>query len=172
MNFGTAIRTCFSNYAQFSGRASRPEFWWFFLFLTLMEIGLSAADAAIFGFDARTGETRSVLSGIFKFVVFIPLLAVSFRRLHDSGRPGWYVLLPMILTALTYVFIFSGVIGLALVQRAFGDPELLLGPASFLGAAGIIGLLIAQFVLFIVMIVWLIKPSDPHTNSYGPPPQP
>ena len=87
MNFGQAISTCLSNYATFAGRASRPEFWWFFLFQVLAQIAAS-----------MVGQT---MSGLVVLGLLLPALAVGTRRLHDIGRSGWWQLL--MLTGIGYL---------------------------------------------------------------------
>lgn len=79
MNFGDSIRICFSKYATFDGRASRPEFWWWFLFTVL-----ASAAAGIFS---------DKLSALFSLAVLLPSLAVGARRLHDTDRSAWFLLL-------------------------------------------------------------------------------
>jgi uncharacterized membrane protein YhaH (DUF805 family) len=79
MTFQEAIKICFQKYADFSGRAKRPEFWWFALFTFLASIIL--------------GVVSSMLSGLFSLAVLIPSLAVGARRLHDIGRSGWWQLI-------------------------------------------------------------------------------
>ena len=79
MNFGQAISTCLSNYATFSGRASRSEFWWFFLFQILVSIAASMVSEK-FG-------------SLINLWLLLPALAVGARRLHDIGRSGWWQLL-------------------------------------------------------------------------------
>lgn len=93
MDFQTAIRTCFQKYATFSGRASRPEFWWFTLFLFLCNLGLAILDGLIFGFGENDGQLFGVLFGL---ATFLPSLAVGARRLHDIGRSGWWLLISLI----------------------------------------------------------------------------
>ncbi|WP_344762918.1 DUF805 domain-containing protein [Actimicrobium antarcticum] len=79
MTFLDAIKTCFSKYAEFNGRASRPEYWYFFLFLVLASLVL--------------GMVSNTASGIFSLVTLIPSVAAATRRLHDTNRSGWLQLL-------------------------------------------------------------------------------
>lgn len=82
MTFGESISTCFSKYAAFEGRASRSEFWWFFLFTVLA--------------SAASGMVSEILSGLFSLGVLLPSLAVGARRLHDVNRSGWFLFLWLI----------------------------------------------------------------------------
>ena len=82
MTFGEAIRTCFSKYATFEGRASRSEYWWFFLFNFLVSLGC--------------GMISDTLSGLFSLAVLLPSLAVGVRRLHDIDMSGWFLLVWLI----------------------------------------------------------------------------
>jgi uncharacterized membrane protein YhaH (DUF805 family) len=91
MGFGGAIKACFSKYATFKGRARRPEYWWFFLFYYLVLFGLSLVDA---GITAAGGP--GVTSFLAILALFLPLLAVQVRRLHDTDRSGWFLLLSFI----------------------------------------------------------------------------
>ena len=79
MTFGESISTCFSKYAAFEGRAPRSEFWWFFLFTFLVSMA--------------TGIVSDALSGLFSLGVLLPSLAVGARRLHDTDRSAWFLLL-------------------------------------------------------------------------------
>lgn len=90
MTFQDAVGTCLRKYATFSGRAARPEFWWFALFLFAGNLLLGAIDAVLF-----PGDTR-ILAPLFSLATFLPALAASVRRLHDSGHVGWWVLLHLI----------------------------------------------------------------------------
>ncbi|HEX5990224.1 MAG TPA: DUF805 domain-containing protein [Solirubrobacterales bacterium] len=87
MTFGEAISDGFSKYATFSGRSSRSAYWWWILFYVLVIIAASIVDAAI--------ETP-VLATLAWLAFFIPNLAVLVRRLHDTGRSGWWVLIGLI----------------------------------------------------------------------------
>jgi uncharacterized membrane protein YhaH (DUF805 family) len=75
-------------YASFDGRASRGEYWWFYLAQVLASIALSIVDIAIFGSD--------VLSNLLSLALLIPSIAASCRRLHDSNRSGWWLLLMLL----------------------------------------------------------------------------
>lgn len=71
-----------SNYANFSGRARRSEYWYFVLFNFLVGI-LAYIVGAIF-------KQGPLLNGLYSLAVFLPSLAVLVRRLHDTGRSGWW----------------------------------------------------------------------------------
>ena len=88
VNFKDAIKTCLKNkYANFSGRASRSEFWFFYLFnITVYAILLLLIVTVSFKF--------LWVFGIFVLGIIIPALAVTFRRLHDINKSGWYFILP------------------------------------------------------------------------------
>ena len=79
MNLGQAISNCLGSYATFSGRASRSEFWWFFLFQVLLSVAASVLSEK--------------LSGLISLALLLPALAVGARRLHDIGKSGWWQLL-------------------------------------------------------------------------------
>lgn len=84
MTFFESILVCFKKYAEFTGRASRSEFWWFMLFVTLVGSAL-----------AYVSET---LVSIFLIAILLPLLAAGARRLTDSGKSPWaqlYLLVPV-----------------------------------------------------------------------------
>ena len=88
VNFKDAIKTCLKNkYANFSGRASRSEFWFFYLFIIIVY-------AILFFFIAVVSFKFLWIFGIFVLGIIIPALAVTFRRLHDINKSGWFVFLP------------------------------------------------------------------------------
>jgi len=93
MGFQEAVSTCFSKYVSFEGRAARPEYWWWVLFVVLAGVILRIVGALVLGVDSGGG---SVLSGLFYLAVFLPGLAVAARRLHDTDRTGWWLLLALI----------------------------------------------------------------------------
>jgi uncharacterized membrane protein YhaH (DUF805 family) len=94
MTFQESIRVCFAKYADFTGRATRPEYWWFALFVVLASLG--------------TSMVSPILSGMFSLGTLLPSLAAATRRLHDTGRSGWWqliVLVPVIGFIVILVFL-------------------------------------------------------------------
>lgn len=82
MNFTDAVKVCFSKYADFNGRAKRPEFWWFVLFCIIASLVLEVVG--------------SYVSWAFSLATLVPSLAVGARRLHDTNKSGWLQLLGLI----------------------------------------------------------------------------
>lgn len=101
-----AVKTCFSKYATFDGRARRSEYWYFYLFnflimLVLLLLGYFMADMS--GFSVIT-----ILSSLYSLAIIIPNLAVTCRRLHDTGKSGVWILIgfvPCVGTILLLIFL-------------------------------------------------------------------
>ena len=92
MTFKEAVKTCLvDKYATFSGRASRSEYWYSVLFGYLIAMLI-----VIFGMIIESPEVMIVLYSILSLILLIPGLAVCIRRLHDTGRSGWWYLLVLI----------------------------------------------------------------------------
>ena len=77
-----SVRTCLTKYADFNGRAARPEFWWFVL--------------AQFVVGLILNMVLPLLGGLFSLALLVPSLAAGSRRLHDIGKSGWLQLLGLI----------------------------------------------------------------------------
>ena len=126
MTFVKSVSTCFRNYCCFTGRASRSEYWWWVLFTAIIGIlfsipyGINMAKAIAEG----TEPGLPVISYIVNLVLLLPTLGVMFRRLHDTGRSGWWWLIGLI-----------------------------------------------PVVGTIVLLVFLLQPSQPYDNQYGPVPE-
>lgn len=88
-----AVQRAFSNYANFSGRANRGEYWWFILANIIISIVLSVIDSAVFG---AVAGGMGLLSIIWSLAVLIPSIALGVRRLHDIDRSGWWLLIAFI----------------------------------------------------------------------------
>jgi uncharacterized membrane protein YhaH (DUF805 family) len=99
MTFSDAIKTGFGKYSQFSGRARLSEYWWWVLFSILAQMIPYILFIAVVVGSEGTSSLTAVL-GLLWFVVWaaliIPSLAVFVRRLHDSGKSGWFWLLGLI----------------------------------------------------------------------------
>jgi len=87
MGFGQAISAGFSNYVNFSGRASRSEYWYWILFIFIADIVAGIIDSVL---------GIQIVTGLFGLVTIIPNIAIAIRRLHDLDRTGWWILLGFI----------------------------------------------------------------------------
>ncbi|MFE5672603.1 DUF805 domain-containing protein [Agromyces sp. NPDC056523] len=85
MSFADAIRTVLRKYAEFTGRATRPEFWWWFLFYVLVASALAVFNVIPIGDASSLG---AILSSLWGIAVLLPTLAVMVRRLRDADY-GW-----------------------------------------------------------------------------------
>jgi uncharacterized membrane protein YhaH (DUF805 family) len=81
-------------YAVFSGRARRKEYWFFVLFSVIITLALSFFDSLVGLFDVASGI--GLLSGIYSLAVLIPSISVGVRRLHDTNRTGWWLLISLV----------------------------------------------------------------------------
>jgi uncharacterized membrane protein YhaH (DUF805 family) len=82
MGFSEAVQSCMSKYAEFNGRASRAEYWLFVLFIAVVTVLLAFVSGA--------------LCGLFQLATLLPWVAASSRRLHDTGRSGWWQLIGLL----------------------------------------------------------------------------
>ena len=108
MDFQTSIKTCFKKYADFSGRASRSEFWWFELFLWIAMIVAAIIDTMMLGYSF---EDYGPIYIIYCVVTFLPAIAVGARRLHDINRSGWWQLLYITLIGIILLIIWWATVG-------------------------------------------------------------
>jgi uncharacterized membrane protein YhaH (DUF805 family) len=98
MSFQDAVKTCLTQkYATFTGRAQRPEFWWFFLFNFAVQIVAGLLDSVI-GVD--------IIGTVVSLALLVPMLAVTARRLHDLGQTGWLQLAPIGIALVLVVLMF------------------------------------------------------------------
>ena len=174
MTFSDAIRTCFAKFFTFSGRASRPEYWFFFLFIVIWSFIAGLIDWQFFTqvaitesdeVNSITATSRQPVQSIVGLIVFFPHLAVAFRRMHDTGRSGLYALLPILLIVGAFAVLIFG-IGLA-SQFHGGTLDILFTRATLLI---VIPTLIVLFVSPLLVLWWLTRPSQPGANQYGPNP--
>lgn len=121
MNFGEAIKSFWTKYATFSGRSSRSEFWFAYLFLVLAGIAAGFIEVILgLPYDASTGY--GPLTILFTLAYIIPFLAVTWRRFHDIDKSGahyFYILIPLV--GVILVIIWLATKGTPEANR-FGDP--------------------------------------------------
>tara|TARA_B100000902_G_C26589920_1_gene565285 strand:+ start:41 stop:418 length:378 start_codon:yes stop_codon:yes gene_type:complete len=98
-----AIDKAFKNYLNFSGRSNRSEFWYFFLFIFLGNSLTHLIDTYIIGYHP---EEMGIVTGIFFLATAIPQLSITFRRLHDIEKSGWWFLLSFTLIGLIPLFVW------------------------------------------------------------------
>ncbi|MFG1872552.1 DUF805 domain-containing protein [Micromonospora arborensis] len=95
MSFVAAVKSVLSKYVGFTGRARRSEYWWFVLFTVLLGIVAAILDNAL-GLNFVEGSSSGVIGLIVSLVLLLPGLAVAVRRLHDTDRTGWWVLIALV----------------------------------------------------------------------------
>ena len=127
--FRNAIRTGFRKYVDFGGRASRSEYWWWAVFHLLVTV---VVVLPLMMADSNNGSAFVILYWVVTLALFLPSFTVMVRRLHDTDRSGWCVLISVIPLIGAFVLLFwlarSGTLG----PNRFGPP-----PASGLVAEGI-----------------------------------
>lgn len=100
MTFSQSIKSVFSKYADFSGRATRSEFWYFYLFTFLVGMVYFFAvitTAVTSGVDSSALTVLQIIYYTYALAIMIPSLAVTVRRLHDTGHSGWWIFLNLLL---------------------------------------------------------------------------
>lgn len=93
MDVQEAATTCLSKYVSLEGRADRPEFWWWVLFVTACWTIIWSIGGAVLGADSGAG---AVGGGLLIMAAFLPSVAVAVRRLHDQDKTGWWMLLAFV----------------------------------------------------------------------------
>lgn len=109
MTFGKAISTCLTKYADFTGRAARPEYWWFYLFTVLLS------------WTALLVDHSGIVSSILNLGLLLPSLAAFTRRMHDTDRSGWWFLIAFTIIGLIPLIIWLASKGDHQPNR-FGNP--------------------------------------------------
>lgn len=113
MTFVESVKTCFKKYADFSGRATRSEFWWFYLAYLLAYIALAFLSGILAGVTGNGAVAMIAILPILGFI--LPMLAVNVRRNHDSDKSGWWLLVPFYNL---YLLVIQGTPG----DNRFGPP--------------------------------------------------
>ena len=96
MRFGEAVKSFWSNYATFRGRSRRSEYWWIQLFLVITNLAVAAIDLVLMNGDIDRFVANGgggIVGLVWILVTIVPALAVLVRRLHDTGKSGWWALI-------------------------------------------------------------------------------
>ena len=114
MGFTEAVKSGFANYVNFSGRARRSEYWYWTLFVILTSIAVNIIDAIL--------GSAPIFSVVVGLGLLLPGLAVSIRRLHDTDRSGWWILIGLIPLIGFIILIVFYVQDSEPTQNRFGPP--------------------------------------------------
>jgi uncharacterized membrane protein YhaH (DUF805 family) len=143
LDFTNSVKTCLDKYIDFTGRAARPEFWYWFLFTVLVAVVLGFVAGIL---DAILGIR--LFSHIVRILLFfgfaLPNIAVAMRRLHDTDKSGWWLLLPIAAAFLSGLF--SVIPYMGLLRGLFS---------------------LATLVGAIILLVWYCMPGTKGPNQYG-----
>jgi len=160
MGFIDSVKNGFANYATFSGRARRSEYWFWqlFLFMTSLATGiLSSADGTFPDGSARMGVFTAI-AGLASLGLLLPSLAVLVRRLHDTSRSAWHVVYWGVIPALVSVAVL--IVGSIAFVQSYSEPDSLSGLLAWLGLAfaALIPVSLGNLVLFVFTLL----------DSHGP----
>lgn len=172
MTIQESVKTCVRKYADFSGRATRAEFWWWVLATMLVGFAIGTVDGAINALLAGgIGYGFSPLSSIFGLAVLLPDLAVTCRRLHDIGKSGWWQLAWFVIAFLGAIPLIAGVI-IFVVSGFSGAKGWEMDEGSLVVMiVGIIVSLLIWLAIAIWWIVWLARQGDAGPNRFGEDPR-
>lgn len=171
MNFVDAIAAGFKNYANFKGKASRSEFWYWVLFTILLSLVLGTIETVIWpaapidseDLEAVLNATLSAptpLTSLANLVLFIPGLSVTARRFHDAGYSGKWLLLILVPVAYS-IFAIVGVVTLAVDYFGSGVPsvdeipvEVMMSMIFLIAPIFALG-----FAVFVIHMIFALKPT-------------
>jgi uncharacterized membrane protein YhaH (DUF805 family) len=171
MNFIDAIAAGFKNYANFKGKASRSEFWYWVLFTILLGLVLGTIETVIWPaepFDSddleavlnATLSAPTPLTSLANLVLFIPGLSVTARRFHDAGFSGKWLLLLLVPVAYS-IYAIVGVVTLAVEYFGSGMPsvdeipvEVMMSMIFLIAPIFALG-----FAVFVIHMIFALKPS-------------
>ena len=177
MTIQESVKVCLRKYADFGGRATRTEFWWWALATVIAGLVLGAVDSSINVLAG--GYAYSPFSTIFSLAILLPNLAVTARRLHDIGKTGWWQLVWLLLGVGAWLIFLAAVI-FSLANYLMGEgwnvgEENFRATLTFAGfAPAIFGLTLALLVNLAVVIwgiAWMTRQGEAGPSRYGPDPR-
>jgi len=178
VGFIEAIKRAYSKYATFSGRASRSEYWWFILFQQLVSIPLALLILLIsnqLGSASTTSDPTgnlavSGIGNLWSLVNFIPILAVTWRRLHDSNKSGWWYGAGMIGGVVATVVLAGAFIAHSVSNcsdESGCDVNNFAAPSA--GLIGLVAVVALAYIAYaITMLVLVVRRGNEGANRYGP----
>ena len=165
----TAVKTCFKKFFDFKGRARRSEYWWFMLFVAIV--------SSVFNYGGLLVPALSFVGALCSLVFIIPQFAAMTRRLHDTGRSGWWVLLLAVLSLVmlgALVKVLTPIASQMLeVTDTFTQAQMMADAIQASPAASTImfgcGLVAGLFGL--ITFIFTLLDSKWGENKYGPSPK-
>jgi uncharacterized membrane protein YhaH (DUF805 family) len=173
---GWALRPL-KRYAEFSGRSSRAEFWWFFLALCLIYIvfwfvffGAVVSSIAAGQSNPNVGMLGAIgaggiLLGLFWLALIVPTIAVQVRRLHDTNRSGWWLGGFYLLYGVYFVLMFGSLASVMTAAAAGGAASPTPPNSTMLTAVMVLGLV--MFVYVIALLVFYCLGGTKGPNRFG-----
>ena len=182
MGFWESVRTCFRKYFDFKGRARRSEYWWYFLFSVvacliwalfgtlLLALPIGMAVEHVSGNETAGLTTMIIILCIPLLFLVLPSFSVQVRRLHDTGRSGWWVVASVILeiaaSALPFILFGWDASDFDFTEEFSRSFEL----STAAGVADVV-FSFATNALSITLIVFSVFDSHKTENKYGPSPK-
>ena len=162
--------TVLRKYAVFEGRSTRTEYWGFVAVQWLIGFLLGVIPGIVDSVGSPSspvGNALAALTTIYSLATIVPSLAVGARRLHDTNRSGWWLLL--VIPGIGFLFSGIFILVLALFGLGFGGSD----SADTFGALLLValGLLAAGAAAFITLLVFMVLPGNDGPNKYGDKPE-
>lgn len=156
LSFSEALKEAKGKLTQFTGRSRRSEFWWCFLVVLLLDLFLSCIP---------------YLGNLISFLLFLAVMPLTFRRLHDAGHSGWWCGIGVIGTIVGYAVIILS-LGLDFIKEFASNPEagMELGSVDIAYVPMSISMLVG-FVYNVIMVIFMCEDSQKGTNKYGDSPK-
>ena len=164
-----AVKTCLRKFFDFTGRARRSEYWWFFLFIIIV--------SSVFSFLGGFHPALTYVGMLCGLALTIPQWAALTRRLHDTGRSGWWMFFYALAVLIVYGALITVLYPVAGQLMAEGDNMMLIGiiadayqDSPIAASVAMFGSLLA-FVLWIIILIFSVMDSKWGENKYGPSPK-
>lgn len=171
MGFIEACSTACKKIVTFKGRARRSEFWWAVLGIIIFNLIMTPVN--------YMGKTGVIISNLLSLVITILSLSLTFRRLHDTGRSGWFVGVPFIISMIGFAVIFYSILSMDInFMELIETPDMLSQEITEnMNNNTSMNIMAGSFLLFIsallslVVLVFCCMDSKHETNKYGESPK-